>query len=139
MIETAGGVLLLIATAALAMGMGDGVLPFPALGVGSLMALAATGIGLGAHGLFRLRRDSGRGDPYWLRTSGLAVSLAVIIAGLALLAPLAFAPLGLFKIAGFPLGYYAAAQLVPIALVALLFLFARKQDRIEIEDAADEG
>ncbi len=138
MIEILAGVLVLAAAVALAMGVGDSLMLTPVLGLGSYLTIAAAGAALVAHGAFRRLRDHGTGNRYWLRTGGLLWAVLGAAAILTFLLPAATAHLGLFKISGFPLGYYAAAQGALIGLAILMFCAARKQDRIEWEDAGNE-
>lgn len=138
MIEIFTGVLVLAAAFALAMGVGDSFMLTPVLGLGSYLTIAAAGIALIAHGAFRGLRDRSSANRYWLRTGGLLWAVLGAAALLTLLLPAATARLGLFKISGFPLGYYVAAQGALIGLAILIFIAARKQDRIEWEEAGDE-
>ena len=138
MIEVFAGVLVLAAALALAMGLGDSFMLTPVLGLGSVLTIAAAGIALIAHGAFRRLRDQGSGNNYWLRTSGLLGAVLGVTALLTFLLPAGTARLGLFKISGFPLGYYMAAQGALIGLAILIFIASRKQDRIEWEAAENE-
>lgn len=130
MIEMAFGILVALAAALLASGALDAWVALPGFGAGSFLALVAVGAALVAHGGYRRVRNRRDGPQYWLRTKGLALAAAAATIVLGAVLPAAFAPLGLFKIGGFPLGYYAAAQLLPILLVILLFWFTRTQDGV---------
>jgi len=46
--------------------------------------------------------------------------------------------LNTIKIAGFPLGFYMAAQGSLIAFVVMLFIFAKRQDTIDREEGVAE-
>jgi putative solute:sodium symporter small subunit len=47
-------------------------------------------------------------------------------------------PLNQIKFLGFPLGFYMAAQGSLIAFVAMLFVFAKRQDTIDREEGVAE-
>jgi putative solute:sodium symporter small subunit len=47
-------------------------------------------------------------------------------------------PLNAMKFLGFPLGFYMASQGSLIAFVAMLFLFARRQETIDREEGVAE-
>jgi putative solute:sodium symporter small subunit len=131
MIEIAAGLLVILAAAALALGAGAGIPLLSAAGPAPVAAVAALGLALVAHGAYRRRRNMATGPTYWLETGGLATAAAAAVLGLAMFAPSMFAPLGLVKIGGFPLNYYAVGQGIVIALVLVVFAAARKQDGIE--------
>lgn len=72
-----------------------------------------------------------RRDRFWLKTSLLMWGMLVLVGVLAILLPMYAAALNLLSFLGFPLGFYMAAQGSLLALAAFLFLFARRQDRID--------
>lgn len=130
MIEIIAGVLVALVAALLASGALDAWVALPGFGAGSFLALVAAGASLVAHGGYRRLRRRLDVPQYWLRTKGLALAATAATIVLGLVLPAALAPMGLFKIGGFPLGYYAAAQLLPILLVILLFWLTRAQDGV---------
>lgn len=68
---------------------------------------------------------------YWRSTRRLALWALLLWCLVALVAPMAAQPLEAISVQGIPLGYYANAQGLPIALVILAFLFAYRQRRID--------
>lgn len=133
MVEIAAGVVVMAAALWLA-ASGSGMI----MGIGPLAALGGVGVLLCLHGLYRSIRDRREGSRHWLRAQGVHTTILVLALAVAVALPVVAAPLGIFKVAGFPLGYYMAAQGVPILLVALAFLAARAEDRIDIEETADD-
>lgn len=79
-----------------------------------------------------------RGDRHWRRTGTLMLVMLALWAvfgfGVHTLASL----LNAVNIAGFPLGFYMAAQGSLAAFVIMLFVFARRQDRVDREEGAAE-
>ena len=73
-----------------------------------------------------------------LRTARLMIGTLLVTAGLAIGLPLAAEPFNLVRIAGFPLGYYLAAQGALIGLVVLAFVWAARQSRIDAEEPGHE-
>lgn len=75
---------------------------------------------------------------YWAKTS----SLMYLMMGLWIFFGYAIhffvAPLNSIKIAGFPLGFYMAAQGSLIAFVVMLFWFAKAQDKIDRDSGVAE-
>ncbi|SDT94296.1 DUF4212 domain-containing protein [Stappia sp. ES.058] len=86
----------------------------------------------------RAKTPKRRHQPWWRRT----VRLALIV--MALWAVFGFAvhgfvvPLNTLTVAGFPLGFYMAAQGSLIAFVGLVFWFSARQDRIDREAGVAE-
>ena len=72
-------------------------------------------------------------DGHWSKTRGLLVKTLVIWAVFALILQLFVGQLNEIVIAGFPLGYYMAAQGAELAFVILIFWFAKKQNSIDEE------
>jgi cation/acetate symporter len=68
---------------------------------------------------------------YWQRTRRVAIWLLLMWCLLALAVPLAAPPLEAVSVMSIPLGYYAGAQGILIALVIAAFLFAYRQRRID--------
>ena len=68
---------------------------------------------------------------YWQRSRRLALWFALFWCLVALAAPLAAPPFEAISVMSIPLGYYAGAQGLLIALVIAAFLFAYRQRRID--------
>lgn len=136
MIEIALGLIIMLAACALALGAGAGIPLLSMAGPSLLFAVAAVGLALVGHGTFRQRRNAVTGSTYWLETGGHAIASSSAVLVLAFFATAVFAPMGLIKIGGFPLNYWAVAQGILIAIVLVVFAAARKQDAIE--QRADE-
>jgi putative solute:sodium symporter small subunit len=68
---------------------------------------------------------------WWSRTWNLMVTVLVIWAFFGFVVHIFVRPLNEIIIAGFPLGYYMAAQGSLIAFVVLIFWFARRQEAID--------
>lgn len=71
------------------------------------------------------------GRKYWRKTSQLMCLALVLWAGLGLGVPLLAGTLNRIVLFGFPLGYFMAAQGSLIGFVALIFWYARRQNRID--------
>lgn len=138
MLEIILGLLIVVGALGLLAAGSAAAVPAALVGSGTLLTLAAAGMLLVMHGQFRRVRDRATGSRYWLRSQGVHGLTLLATAGLALALPVVTAPLGLFKIGGFPLGYYMAAQGLPIALVVLAFIAARMQDRVDVEETTDD-
>lgn len=137
MIEIGFGIVVLAAGLAAGIGLAGRFVPLT-IGMGGAGAIALLGLILIAHGIFCLMLRRRTDDRHWLRTTGLMWVMLTLLAffGFAVhaLAPL----LDAFKVAGFPLGYYMAAQGAPIAFVIMLFLFAARADTIDVEEGVAE-
>lgn len=72
----------------------------------------------------------------WSRTRLLTVGAILLWGLLSLGVPLLVQAFNFIRIAGFPLGYYLAAQGIPVLLVIAMFMFCRWQSKI---DAHDDG
>lgn len=132
-IEIVLGVGIMAAAVALAFGVGDAALPLPPIGFGGTLTLILLGIGLVAHGLIGLRIASHAHNTTPLRVLGRTIFTLAAAIVLVVAVPALVAPLNLAHVAGFPLGYYAAAQGVLVALAILAFRAASGLD------LADEG
>jgi putative solute:sodium symporter small subunit len=75
---------------------------------------------------------------YWARTKRLMIVSLIIWAIFGYGIHLFARPLNEIVILGFPLGFYMAAQGSLIVFVALIFWFARAQDKIDRECAVAE-
>jgi putative solute:sodium symporter small subunit len=133
------GVFVMAAAVAQSLGLAVGLVPVPPMGLGPVVALVAFGGALAAHGMLgRVRKRSG--DTAFSRHFSLqfwrvAFTLLVAVAIVAML-PLAADPLSLASVAGFPLGFYAVAQGVLVALAILAFRAAQHLDAIDRETAS---
>jgi putative solute:sodium symporter small subunit len=77
-------------------------------------------------------------DRYWQRTSGLMWTMFAIWVFFSFVIHFFVNSLNEIKILGFPLGFYMAAQGSLIAFVAMLFIFAKRQDTIDREEGVAE-
>lgn len=59
----------------------------------------------------------------------IATLVFALIAGVGL--PALVQPVNLFKVAGFPLGFYIAAEGAPLLLGVALFVYARRANRLD--------
>jgi putative solute:sodium symporter small subunit len=137
MIEILTGIAMLAAAAAALLGMGEGLLPFP-VSTATAAFVAALGLLLAAHGIYRVKLGRGAEDRHRLRSSALMWIVLLLMCLLALAVPVAAPFLNAFRIAGFPLGYYMVSQGVPIGLVMLAFLHAWRAAAVDDRDAAGE-
>lgn len=138
MIEIVLGLLLIVGALAILAPGATGIDLIPLIGYGGTGVLIGAGVLLIAAGLTRraLRRDAARGHA--LRTARLTIGALLVTAGLAIGLPLAAEPFNLVRVAGFPLGYYLAAQGALIGLVVLAFVWAARQSRIDAEEPHHE-
>jgi putative solute:sodium symporter small subunit len=70
-------------------------------------------------------------EAYWSRTRGLMLTMLGLWIFFSFVIHMFVEPLNAIVIAGFPLGFYMAAQGSLIAFVVMLFWFARRQDAID--------
>lgn len=77
-------------------------------------------------------------DNYWARTSKLMWTMLGLWAFFSFFIHMFVTGLNGVKIAGFPLGFYMAAQGSLIAFVVMLFWFSKAQDRIDREEGVAE-
>lgn len=77
-------------------------------------------------------------ERHWARTSGLMWIMMILWAIFSFFIHMFAEQLNTIKIAGFPLGFYMAAQGSLIAFVIMLFYFASKQDSIDREEGVAE-
>jgi putative solute:sodium symporter small subunit len=140
MIEAFVGLLALAAGLAVADGLGGSHIPVP-LSFTSGAAIAGLGLVLLAHGVYRIRRNriAEPAQRHALRGPALAWTLSGLALATAIVIPL-FAPLlDAISLTGFPLGFYLAAQGIPLALAILMFRFAASADAIdEAEDMRED-
>ena len=81
---------------------------------------------------------NGNESAWWSKTWNLMVTALVIWAIFGFGIHLFVVPLNKIVIAGFPLGYYMAAQGSLIVFVVLIFWFAKRQDTIDREAGVAE-
>ncbi len=132
-LETVAGIVIVALAIALAAGVVDQIIPLPDVGIGATLAIVLVGGLLAAHGLVRRRLQTDGPQSSALRWRGrtgwtLVQALALVIA-----VPAFVAPLNLITIAGFPLGYYAAAQGALIALALVALRAAHRLDSLEAD------
>jgi putative solute:sodium symporter small subunit len=139
-IEILLGLLTLAGSVVILMGAGDTLgLPvgdlFPLIGFRGTALIVLVGMLLIARGTYRLSLKKAHDRRWELRSAGLMWSVIAVLLLLGIGVPLLAEPMNLFRIGGFPLGFYMSAQGVLVALVMLAFIFVRRQDAID----ADEG
>jgi putative solute:sodium symporter small subunit len=79
-----------------------------------------------------------REDTYWRRTSALMWTMFALWVFFSFVIHFFVGSLNQISILGFPLGFYMAAQGSLIAFVAMLFIFAKRQDTIDREEGVAE-
>ena len=77
--------------------------------------------------------QDGSNNGYWAKTSRLMVIMIALWIFFGYVIHFFVTPLNGIRILGFPLGFYMAAQGSLIVFVAMLFWFARAQDKIDRE------
>lgn len=77
-------------------------------------------------------------DRYWQRTSSLMWTMLALWLFFSFIVHFFVNQLNEIKILGFPLGFYMAAQGSLIAFVAMLFVFAKRQDTIDRQEGVAE-
>jgi putative solute:sodium symporter small subunit len=82
--------------------------------------------------------QQGNGERHWSRTSGLMWTMLVLWIVFSFLIHMFVKQLNAITILGFPLGFYMAAQGSLIIFVAMLFWFAKAQDKIDREEGFAE-
>ncbi len=143
MIEIVLGLLLLAGAVIVVMGAGDtlglsNIDFFPLLGYGGTAFILALGILLIAAGLSRRAMKRHHARRHTLRSARLTTSALLLVACLTVGLLLASEPFNLLRVDGLPLGYYLAAQGGLIGLVILAFVWAARQNRIDIEGGEHE-
>jgi putative solute:sodium symporter small subunit len=117
-VEAGLGLLIIVAALALALGAARLIAPVPPAGLGMTLALIGWGATLAAHGMTgRAQRKHDRGAAQSWR----AVFYVLLALTLAATMPLIVDLLNLATIAGFPVGYYVAAQGLVILMAILAF------------------
>ncbi len=82
--------------------------------------------------------STGQGDRYWARTSTLMWLMFAFWVFFSFVVHFFVGALNEFRVLGFPLGFYMAAQGSLVAFVVMLFLFAKRQDTIDREEGVAE-
>jgi putative solute:sodium symporter small subunit len=77
-------------------------------------------------------------NTYWAKTTRLMIIMISLWAFFGFIVHFFVIPLNNIKIAGFPLGFYMAAQGSLIAFVVMLFWFSRAQDKIDRDSGVAE-
>ena len=77
--------------------------------------------------------SNGSQEVYWKKTSNLMMLMIGLWIFFSFVIHFFVTPLNNIKILGFPLGFYMAAQGSLIVFVAMLFWFAKAQDKIDRE------
>jgi putative solute:sodium symporter small subunit len=127
-VEAVLGVLIMAAAVALSFGAAGLFVPLPPLGLGPTLALAAAGATVAAHGMAG-RAAAPRAAARWRAQT---YALLAVTAAVAL--PLVVEVLDLVTVAGFPLGFYLAAQGLLLAFAIVAFRAATSLDRLDGHD-----
>jgi putative solute:sodium symporter small subunit len=77
-------------------------------------------------------------EAYWSKTMKLMYIMMGLWLFFSFVIHIFVVPLNAIRIAGFPLGFYMAAQGSLIAFVVMLFWFAKRQDQIDRECGVNE-
>ena len=127
MMEIALGALVMAVAVALAFDAAAFFAPVPAAGLGPTLALFLAGATFAAHG------QAGRSLKLKRVAAGKwrAVFYALLALSVAMFAPLLFELLDLLTVAGFPLGYYLAAQGLLLFFAILAFRAASHLDALD--------
>ncbi|MGE5267460.1 MAG: sodium/substrate symporter small subunit [Deltaproteobacteria bacterium] len=138
-LEAALGLLIMIAAGLLAGGAASILAPVAPAGLGVTLALAGAGATIAAHGM--TGRAAQRSSPVSARR-WRALFYVLLVLTLAATLPLAVELLDLVSIAGFPFGYYLAAQGLLILFAMLAFraafhLEGTEPDATEMTTAGD--
>jgi len=131
-LEAVLGLLIMAAAGLWATGAASAIAPIAPSGLGLTLALAGVGATITAHGLAgrALRRSALAAAARWL-----AIFYALLVLTLTAILPLVVDLLDLSSVAGFPLGYYVAAQGLLILFAIIAFRAASRIDAIGIEDS----
>ena len=82
--------------------------------------------------------EQGNGQRHWARTTTLMWVMLILWIFFSFIIHMFVHQLNTIKFLGFPLGFYMAAQGSLIIFVAMLFWFARAQDKIDREEGFAE-
>jgi putative solute:sodium symporter small subunit len=124
-VEAALGLLIIVVALALALGAARLLAPVPPTGLGVTLALIGWGATVAAHGMTgrAIRKQNSATAHSWRAAFYLLLALT-----LAATMPLVVDLLNLATVAGFPFGYYVAAQGMLILMSILAFRAARHLD-----------
>jgi putative solute:sodium symporter small subunit len=134
-LEAVLGLLMMAAAVLWAAGAASAIAPIAPAGLGFTLALAGVGATMTAHGL--AGRASCRRD---LAASARwrAISYSLLVLTLTATLPLVVDLLDLTSVAGFPLGFYVAAQGLLILFAIVAFRAASQIDAVGIEESATD-
>ncbi len=132
-VEAALGLLIIAAAIALALGAARLLAPVPPTGLGVTLALIGLGATLAAHGMTgrALQNQNTAAALSWRAVFYLLLALT-----LAATMPLVVDLMDLANVAGFPLGYYVAAQGLLILMAILAFRAATHLDALDSAPAS---
>jgi putative solute:sodium symporter small subunit len=134
--EIIAGAMLLAIALILPTGLADHIMPLSAFGLGAGLILAMLGAVMLAHGLVS-RRLAGLAQDQdavcRLRARARVLWTLVVSTGVVIAVPYLTGPLNLVTVAGFPLGYFMAAQGALLLLTIIAFRAARRLDTIDFE------
>lgn len=130
--EAVLGVFIMAIAVALALGAAALFVPVPPPGLGLTLALAAVGATIAAHGM--AGRDAAALEGSCGARQWRAAFYAVMALTAAAVLPLLVDVLDLITVAGFPLGYYLAAQGLLVAFAIVAFRAARGLDTLDGPD-----
>lgn len=82
--------------------------------------------------------EQGNGERHWARTTTLMWVMMFLWIFFSFIIHMFVHQLNTIKFLGFPLGFYMAAQGSLVIFVAMLFWFARAQDKIDREEGFAE-
>jgi putative solute:sodium symporter small subunit len=130
-VEAVLGVLIMAIAVALSFGAAGFFVPLPPPGLGPTLALVFAGAAVATHGMAgRAASSAVPGAALRWRTATYAL---LAITGAAAL-PLAVEVLDLVTVAGFPLGYFLAAQGLLVLFAIVAFRAAQSLDRLDARD-----
>ena len=78
-------------------------------------------------------------QPHWNATRRQSLLVVAILSGILAIIPLLSEELDMYRILGFPLGYFLMTNGSIITLVSLLFWHSSRQDRIDRQYGASEN
>lgn len=128
--EAVLGVLIMVSAVALALGAAALFVSVPPPGLGLTLALAAAGATIAAHGM--AGRAAATSEASQAARRWRAAFYAVLALTAAAMLPLLVDVLDLITVAGFPLGYYLAAQGLLVAFAIVAFRAARCLDALDL-------
>ncbi len=132
-VEAVLGVLIMALAVALSLGAAEFFVPLPPPGLGPTLALGVAGATVAAHGM------AGRAALPGMIVRWRAATYALLTVTAAAVLPLVVEVLDLVKLAGFPLGYYLAAQGLLVLFAIVAFRAAQSLDRLDAHDVPPLG